>query len=146
MDWFDILQWRVIHNTVLVDDWNYPEINRKLKQSIMSPIVIPCVPSSFTANRQVPKFSWNNCAQSCKKMFMCPKFWTNPALKYTKCHISTNLLNFLKLCFLHCKKLFALAPTNRRFAEKNRLSGNTGHPSLSILQYGTAGMRHLFNL
>ena len=28
---------------------------------------------------------------------MCPKFRTNPVLKYTKCHISTNLSNFLKL-------------------------------------------------
>ena len=26
---------------------------------------------------------------------------------------------------LYCQKLFALTPTNRRFAEKNRLSGNT---------------------
>ena len=77
------------------------------------------------ANRRVPKFSWSNCAQSPKKTFMCPKFCTNPVLKYTKCHISTNLSNFLKLYLLYCQKLFALAPTNRRFAEKNRLSGNT---------------------
>ena len=49
---------------------------------------------------------------------MSPKFRINPVLKYTKCHISTNLSNFLKLCSLYCKKLFALAPTNRRFAEK----------------------------
>ena len=77
------------------------------------------------ANRRVPKFFLNNCAQSSKKTFMCPKFCTNPVLKYTKCHISTNLSNFIKLCLLYCQKLFALAPTNRRFAEKNRLSGNT---------------------
>ena len=50
------------------------------------------------ANRQVPKFSLNNCAQSPKKTFMCPKFCTNPGLMYTKCHISTNLSSFLKLC------------------------------------------------
>ena len=74
-------------------------------------------------NRRVPKFSLNNCAQSSKKTFMCPKFRTNPILKYTKYHISTNLLNFLKLCLLHCKKLFALAPTNRRLAEKIGLVG-----------------------
>ena len=77
------------------------------------------------ANRQVPKFSLNNCAQSSKKTFMCPKFCTNPVLKYTKCHISTNLSNFLKLHLLYCQNLFLLASANRRFAEKNRLSGNT---------------------
>ena len=42
------------------------------------------------ANQLVPKFSLNNCAQSSKKTFMCPKFCTNPELKYTKCHISPN--------------------------------------------------------
>ena len=89
-----------------------------------------CVPSSFMANRRVPKFSSNKCAQSSKKTFMCPNFRTNPVLKYTKCRIFTNLSNFLKLCLLYCKKLFALAPTNCRFAEKNRLSGNpdANHP------------------
>ena len=56
---------------------------------------------------------------------MCPKFCTNPVLNTgNKCQISTNLSSFLKLCLLGCQKLFALAPTNRRFAEKNRLSGN----------------------
>ena len=59
-----------------------------------------CVPSNFMTNRRVPKFSLNNCAQSSKKMFMCPKFCTNPVLNYTKCHLSTNLSNFLKLCLL----------------------------------------------
>ena len=29
-----------------------------------------CVPSNFMANRQVPKFSLNNCAQSSKKTFV----------------------------------------------------------------------------
>ena len=57
-----------------------------------------CVTSNFTANRRVPKFSLNNCAQSFKNTFMCPKLRTNPVLKYTKCHISTNLSNFLKVC------------------------------------------------
>ena len=57
---------------------------------------------------------------------MCPKFRTNPELKYTKCHISTNLSNFLKLCLLYFQKLFAVAPTNRRLAEKNQPRGNTG--------------------
>ena len=61
---------------------------------------------------------------------MCPKFRTNPVLKHTKCHISTNLSNFLKVCFQYCRKLFALALTNRRFAEKNQLSGNTDHEYL----------------
>ena len=82
-----------------------------------------CVPSNFMANRQVPKFSLNNCAQSFKKTFMCPKFCTNPVLKYTKCHVSTNLSNFLKLHLLYCQNLFALAPANRRFAEKIGLVG-----------------------
>ena len=90
------------------------------------------VPSNFLANRQVPNFSLNNCAQSFKKTFMCPKFCTNSVLKYTKCHISTNLSNFLKLCSLYCQKLFALAPTNRRFAEKNWLGGNTGQKQTTI--------------
>ena len=39
---------------------------------------------------------------------MCPKFCTNPVLKYTQCHISTDLSNFLKLCLLYCQKLFDL--------------------------------------
>ena len=39
---------------------------------------------------------------------MCPKFCTNPVLKYTKCHISTNLLSFLKLCLLYCQKYLPL--------------------------------------
>ena len=52
------------------------------------------------ANRQVPEFSVNNCVQSSKKTIMRPKFCTNPVLKYTKCHISTNLSNFLKLRLL----------------------------------------------
>ena len=88
--------------------------------------VLICVPSNLMANRQVPKFSLHKCAQSSKKTFMCPKFHTNPVLKYTKCHISTNLSNFLKLRLLYSRNLFALASTNRRFAEKNRLGGNTG--------------------
>ena len=75
------------------------------------------------ANQQVLKFSLNNCAQSSKKTFTCPKFCTNPVLKYTQSHISTNLLNFLKLCLQYCQKLFALAPTNRQFAEKIDLVG-----------------------
>ena len=83
-----------------------------------------CVPSNLIANWRVPKFSLNNCAQISKKTVMCPKFHTNPVFKYTKCHISSNLSNFLKLCLLCCRKLFALVTTNRRFAEKNRLSGS----------------------
>ena len=84
---------------------------------------ITSVPSNFMTNRRVPEFSLNNCAQSSEKTFVCPKFHTNPVLKYTKCHISTSLSNFLKLCLLYCQKLFALAPTNCRFAEKIGLVG-----------------------
>ena len=62
-------------------------------------------------NRRVPKFSLNNYAQISKKTYMCPKFCSNPVLKYTQSHISTKLSNFLKLCLLYCQKLFALAPT-----------------------------------
>ena len=91
-----------------------------------------CVPSNFMANQGVLKFSLNNYAQSSKKTFMCPKFCTNPVLKYTKCHISKNLSNFLKLCLLYCQKLFALAPTNRQFTEKNRLSGNAGASTAQV--------------
>ena len=35
-------------------------------------------------------------------------------------------VEFSKAMFAILQKLFALAATNRRFAEKNRLSGNTG--------------------
>ena len=87
-----------------------------------------CVPSNFMTNRRVPKFSLTNCAQSSKKTFMCPKFCTNLVLKYTKCRISTNSSNFLKLgtfTTVYHQKLFAIATTNCRFAEKNRLRGNT---------------------
>ena len=89
-------------------------------------MVCTCVPSNSMANRRKPKFSLNNCAHSSKTTFMCLKFCTNPVLKHTKCHICINLSNFLKLCLLYCKKLFALAPTNRRFAENNQVSGKTG--------------------
>ena len=94
-----------------------------------------CVPSNFMANQRMPKFSSNNCAQSSKKTFLCPKGRPNPVSKYTQCHISTNLSNFLKLCLLYCQKLLALAPTNRRFAEKNRLSGNAYRTTLPVLCY-----------
>ena len=90
-------------------------------------IGMTCVPFNIMVNRRVLKFSLSNCAQSSKKTFMCSNFCTNPVLKYTQCHISTNLSNFLRLCLLYCQTLLALAPTNRRFAEKSRLSGNTGH-------------------
>ena len=60
---------------------------------------------------------------------MYPKFRTNPVLKYTKCHISTNLSNFLKLCLLPIlQKIICPCSNKRRFAEKNRLSGNTALP------------------
>ena len=82
---------------------------------------------------ECPNFFLDNCAQSPQKLFMCPKFRTNPVLKYTICHIPTNLSNFLKLCLsiLYCQKVFALAITNLRFAEKNRLSGNIA-PRLTV--------------
>ena len=60
------------------------------------------------ANRRVPKISLNNCAQSPKKTFMCPKFRINAALKYTKCHISTKLSSFLELYLPYCQKYLLL--------------------------------------
>ena len=56
------------------------------------------VPSNFMANQPVPKFYCNNCAQSSKKTCMGPNFCTKRVLKYTKCHISTNLSSFLEQC------------------------------------------------
>ena len=81
------------------------------------------VPSNFMANRRVPIFSLNNCAQTTKKTFMCPKFSSNPLLKYTQSHISTKLSNFLKLCLLYCQKLFALSPTIANSLKKIGLVG-----------------------
>ena len=104
--WFDIMYWR-------------------LRTMLCMFLATSSVPSKFMANRRVPKFSWNNCAQSSRKTFMCPSIHTNWVLKYTKCHISTNLLSFLKLCVRYCQKLFALAPTSRWLAEKNRPSVGT---------------------
>ena len=97
----------------------------------MSPLY--CVPSNFITNQRLPKFSLNNCAQSLKKTFMCPKFSTNPVLKHTKCHISIKFVEFCKAMFIVLPKIFALAPTNRRFTEKNQLSGSTGTVSLVII-------------
>ena len=91
-------------------------------------IQYPCVPSKFMANQQVPKFSLNNCAQSPKKTFMCPKFRTNPALKYTKCHISTNLSSFLKLCLLYCQKYMPLLQQITDSLKKIGLVGTLQYP------------------
>ena len=66
------------------------------------------VPSNFMANRRVPKFSLNNCAQSSTKTFMCPKFHTNSVLKYTQCHISTNLSIFLSYIYYIAKNYLPL--------------------------------------
>ena len=60
------------------------------------------------ANQQVAKFSLYNCAQSPKTTFLCPKFRTNPVLKYTKYHISTKLSSFLELYLLYRQKYLLL--------------------------------------
>ena len=86
----------------------------------------PVFPLTLWLIRECPNFLWIIVPKALKRRLCALNFRTNPVLKYTKCHISTDLLNFLKLCLLYCQKLFALAPTNRRFAEKNQLSGNTG--------------------
>ena len=70
------------------------------------------VPSNFMANRRVPNFLETIVPKAIKNFF-CPNFRTNRVFRYTKCHVSTNLLSFLKLCLPYCQKLFALAPTNR---------------------------------
>ena len=82
-----------------------------------------CVVSKLMANRQVPKFSLNNCAQNPKKTFMCPKFRTNPVSMYTKRHISTNLLSFRKLCLLYCEKYLPLLQQIADLLKKIRLVG-----------------------
>ena len=96
------------------------------------------------ANRRVPKFSLNNCAQSSEKKIMCPKFCTNPvyqiyAIKVYQMPHFHKFVEFSKATFTtryriaYCQNLLALAPTNRQFAEKNRLSGNTaGRPTILL--------------
>ena len=79
-----------------------------------------CVPSNFMANRRVPKFSLNNCAQSFKKTFMCPEVCFNPVLKYTKCHVSTNSSNFLKLRYYTAKTYLLLLQQIADSPKKNR--------------------------
>ena len=83
------------------------------------------------ADRRVPEFSLNNCAQSPKKTFMYPKFHTISVSKYTKCHISTNLSSSLKLCLLYCQKYSPLYRQIAASLKKNRLSGNTVHKYIS---------------
>ena len=85
----------------------------------------PPTPPGY-ATGECPNFLETIVRKALKKTFVCPNICTNRVLKYTKCHISTNLLSFLKLCLPYCQKLFALAPTNRWLAEKNRTVGNTG--------------------
>ena len=77
---------------------------------------VPAFPLTSWLIGECAKFFLNNCAHSSKKTFMCPKFCTNPVLKYTKRHVSTNLSNFLKLRLLqgvhkvrvHFKKIITL--------------------------------------
>ena len=85
------------------------------------------------ANWRVPEFSLSNCAQSLKKTFMCPKFHTNPVLKYTKCHISTNLSSFPKLCLLYCQKYLPLLRQIADSLKKNWFSENTAWKYTCIL-------------
>ena len=47
-------------------------------------------------------------------------------------------VKFSKAMFTVLPKIFALAPTNRRFAEKNRLSGDTAAQCCIILTYLSA--------
>ena len=95
-------------------------------------LVLGCVPSNFMANRRVPKFSLNYCAQSPKKTFMCPKFRTNPVLMYAKRHISTNLSSFLKLCLLYCQKYL---PLLQQIADSLKKIGLVGALVLGMLPF-----------
>ena len=57
-------------------------------------------------------------------MFMCPKFRTNPVhIKVYQMSYFHKFVEFSKLSLLYRQKLFAIAPTNHRFAEKNQLDG-----------------------
>ena len=100
-----------------------------------------CVPSNFMANRRVPKFSLNNCAQSFKKTFMCPKVCFNPVLKYTKCHVSTNSSNFLKLCYYTAKTYLLLLQQiadslkkSAKKSEKKNLPKKSGSAGIHVQQ------------
>ena len=84
-------------------------------------IIVSSVPFNFLG-WQVPKFSKNYCAQSCKDVSMCPIFYTNPVLKYTNSHISRNFWVFLKLCLSYAKNDL---PSIQRFIDKNRFSEST---------------------
>ena len=55
---------------------------------------------------------------------MCPTFSPNPVLKYTKCHISTNLLRFLKALFTILQKI--ILPLLRQIAESLKKIGLVG--------------------
>ena len=105
-----------------------------------------CVPSNFMANRRVPKFSLNNCAQSPKKTFMCPKFRTNPVLMYTKCHLSTNLSSFLKLCLLYCQKYLPLLRQIADSLKKISLVGTQIEARLYLFYVITCVLRDTFFL
>ena len=52
---------------------------------------------------------------------MCPKFYARRVLPYIKCHVSTHLLTFLKLCLSYCQKLLEVASVTLRNAhEENK--------------------------
>ena len=101
------------------------------------------------ANQRVPKFSLNKCAQSPQKTFMCPKFCTNPVLMYTKCHISTNLSSFLKLCLLYCQKYLPFLQQIADSLKKISLVGTllvaeyekTSWSSGNVFIFGAGGLR-----
>ena len=59
-----------------------------------------------------------------KKTFMCPNFLYQSVLKYTKCHISTYLSNFLKLPFIVLPKL--ICPCSQQIANQLKKIGLVG--------------------
>ena len=69
--------------------------------------------------------------QSSKKTFMCPKYRSNPVLKYTKCHIPTNLSNFLKLCLQIAKNYLPLLQQIADLLKKIGLVGTLAKTTLT---------------
>ena len=57
-----------------------------------------------------------------------------PVLKYTKCHISTNLSSFLKQYLSYCQKLFAFQKIADSPTKKKRLRGNAARMSANYIK------------
>ena len=67
---------------------------------------VSCVPSTSMASRRVPKLSYDNCVQSSKNTFMCPKFHTNPVLK---CRYAKPNVIFPQICRIFKRFVYYIA-------------------------------------